>query len=136
MIVDEKKLQFSRFREVSFESSLNINSNSKALISRVDLSRVLSNLLNNAFESLIDYEGVIKLEVFSNQDRVHFKLTDTGVGIPEEILKVLSVGGVSTKKTGSGLGLSSSRRKILELGVPSKFNLILAVGLIFSLVCL
>jgi signal transduction histidine kinase len=116
MIVDEKKIQFSRFSEVKFETLLSISPNSKALITRVDLSRILSNLLNNAFESLIDYEGLIKLEVFTNQERVHFTLTDSGVGIPMEVINALSVGGVTTKKTGSGLGLSSSRKKILELG--------------------
>jgi|GEM_PF-2704314 len=115
MIIDEKRLQFSRFNDVRFETVINIFPQIKALISPVDLSRILSNLLNNAFESLIDYEGLIKLEVVSSRGRINFSLIDSGIGMTSEVLNALS-SGFSTKKTGSGLGLSSSRKKIIELG--------------------
>ncbi len=115
VIIDEKRIHFGRFKDVKFEVSSHIPPDLRSLISSADLSRILSNLLNNAFESLIDYEGTITLSIDTIGGEVTFIIKDSGVGIPEEVVSSLA-SGYSTKKTGSGLGLFSSRKKIIECG--------------------
>ena len=115
MIIEEKRILFSRFSDVTFETSIRMFPNTKTMIKTAELSRVLSNLLNNSFESLIDYEGRIFLEIATDSDKITFKLKDTGVGMSDEVVKAVT-SGYSTKKTGKGFGLFSSRKKILEYG--------------------
>ncbi len=115
MIIDEKKLQFSMFNNIKLHLKENAPLETRTDFSSTDLARILSNLINNSFEALIDYEGVIELEIKSDLGKVVFIVKDDGVGIPAERLKNIN-SGLSSKKSGKGLGLSSSRKKIIEAG--------------------
>ncbi|NCY26744.1 MAG: GHKL domain-containing protein [Alphaproteobacteria bacterium] len=115
MIIDEKKLQFSMFKNIKVSFKDNTPADLRTDFSSTDLARILSNIINNSFEALIDYEGFIELEMKNELGRVFFIVKDDGVGIPEERLKNINSAS-SSKKSGKGLGLSSSRKKILEAG--------------------
>lgn len=71
--------------------------------------RVLSNLLNNAIESL-DGGGTIGVALRADASQVRVTVNDDGKGIPPEVLSRLGERGVSWgKKGGSGLGLSHAK---------------------------
>lgn len=79
-----------------------------------DFKRVLSNLLNNAFEAFQNNaEGKINLCLDVEDNRVKLTIQDNGCGIPPDILPKILTGGVSFDKPhGHGLGLSSAIKMI------------------------
>ena len=80
------------------------------------IEQVLINLVKNALESLQDEESPI-LKVMASQDmhsNVHIRIMDNGPGIIPEALDKIFIPFYTTKKTGSGIGLSLSRQ-IMQL---------------------
>jgi len=78
------------------------------LADRVLLSRALSNLLLNAREAGSE-SGVVEMVVTLAEASVQFEVLDRGSGIPEDLRARLFEPYVSTKRRGSGLGLSLVR---------------------------
>ena len=72
------------------------------------IEQVLINLVINAKEALKDQEdGRIVLSAFLNsKQKVIIKVSDNGTGIPQDVLENIFIPFFSTKKTGSGIGLS------------------------------
>lgn len=88
------------------------------LVIRADagqLEMVLINLLKNAIESLDNRpEPVIRLEAINEGPRVLINVRDNGPGIEPEAIEQIFIPFYTTKKTGSGIGLSLSRQ-IMQL---------------------
>ncbi len=77
-----------------------------------ELSRLVSNLLNNAAES-IDDRGHVIVVLRSTADFVVLEITDTGRGIPEHLMGRLGTRGFTFGKTdGSGLGLYHAKATV------------------------
>jgi signal transduction histidine kinase len=75
------------------------------------LEQVLINLLINAMEALEGVENpVVKLVGRQTEGSVEIQVVDNGPGIPAEILEHIFVPFYTTKKTGSGVGLSLARQ--------------------------
>jgi two-component system, NtrC family, nitrogen regulation sensor histidine kinase NtrY len=75
--------------------------------------QVLINLIKNAAEAMISLSAnkVIELKIARDGHRfVHLHVRDTGNGIPEEDIDQIFIPFYSTKKSGSGIGLSVSRQ--------------------------
>lgn len=75
------------------------------------ISQILLNLLNNAFDAVIDTEKPwIKLEVSVRHDlnRLEFIVTDSGFGIPPEVAEKIMNPFFTTKEVGKGTGLGLS----------------------------
>jgi nitrogen fixation/metabolism regulation signal transduction histidine kinase len=71
------------------------------------IEQVLINLVVNAIEALKDRENaMIVLLATSNNNKVAIKVADNGTGIPDDVLENIFIPFFSTKKTGSGIGLS------------------------------
>jgi two-component system, NtrC family, nitrogen regulation sensor histidine kinase NtrY len=72
---------------------------------------VLINLLKNAIEALSETENP-KLELIGSYDEmaVKIEIIDNGPGIIKEALEHIFVPFYTTKRTGSGIGLSLSRQ--------------------------
>lgn len=72
------------------------------------VEQVLINLVINAKEALKDQtDARIALSAFmSSKQKVIIKVSDNGTGIPEDVLENIFIPFFSTKKTGSGIGLS------------------------------
>ncbi|MDQ4139340.1 MAG: ATP-binding protein [Bacteroidota bacterium] len=78
------------------------------------ISQVLINLIKNAMEACVGCENP-KVEVYAYYDpmennRVRIDVKDNGPGIPEEIIDKIFIPFYTTKKEGSGIGLSLSRQ--------------------------
>lgn len=72
------------------------------------IEQVLINLIINAKEALKDKDDgrIILSASLSNRQKVLIKVSDNGSGIPKDILDSIFIPFFSTKKTGSGIGLS------------------------------
>jgi len=78
------------------------------------LDQVMINLLVNAIEAVKDREEpriILSAEVQNNRTLV--KVTDNGLGMPPELLDKIFIPFFSTRKTGSGIGLSLCKQIML-----------------------
>ncbi len=78
------------------------------------LRRVLDNLVKNAVEAVDRGPGRVALQARRADERIRITVTDTGPGVPEsvELFKLFE----TTKRDGSGLGLSISKQIVLAHG--------------------
>jgi signal transduction histidine kinase len=79
------------------------------------LRRILHNLISNAIESLSNGDGVVTAHVETRRDVVMISITDTGRGMSAAELDRAFRDFHTTKESGTGLGLSSVRRLVMEL---------------------
>lgn len=90
------------------------------LANRVQIQRVLINLLTNAIESMLATRGrprhIAIRSVQLDGQRVQLDVRDSGVGISPEKLAQIFEPFFTSKATGTGLGLSLSRTIIEEHG--------------------
>jgi nitrogen fixation/metabolism regulation signal transduction histidine kinase len=72
------------------------------------IEQVLINLVVNAMEAVKEREEprIILSAYFANNHRTIIKVADNGTGMPEEIVDKIFIPFFSTKKSGSGIGLS------------------------------
>ncbi|MET1015080.1 MAG: ATP-binding protein [Paenisporosarcina sp.] len=63
------------------------------------------NLIKNALEALPS-KGKIRIEHYFENDSIHVKISDNGVGIPKDKIKLLGTPFYSSKSEGTGLGLT------------------------------
>jgi C4-dicarboxylate-specific signal transduction histidine kinase len=81
------------------------------------IEQVLINLINNAIDAAeLTEEKWVKLMITSSGKHLMFEVTDSGTGIPDEVLKKIWNPFYTTKELGrgTGLGLSISHSIILE----------------------
>lgn len=92
------------------------------------VEQVLINLLVNAIEAVKNNNGIKKilLTAEQRQQKILLQVTDNGTGIEQDFLDKIFIPFFSTKKTGSGIGLSLCRQIMLlhkgSISVQSKLN--------------
>jgi len=88
------------------------------------IKQVITNILYNAVESMTGKGGVmsIKTETLSGEEGVTISISDTGGGIPSDILENIFNPFFTTKKYGTGLGLSLSRKIVESHGGTIEIN--------------
>lgn len=72
---------------------------------------VIENLLKNALDAM-EGQGLISVHLGKQDGRILIDITDTGKGIPKNMVHKVFNPGFTTKKRGWGLGLSLSKRII------------------------
>ena len=91
----------------------------KASCDRAQLTQVLTNILNNAIDSIHERQqikpgdGRVKIVVEQKGPNISISIEDNGMGLPEKVRDQLMEPYVTTKKKGSGLGLAIVK-KIME----------------------
>ena len=81
------------------------------------IEQVLINIIKNAKEAVRETEQpMIIIRAFQDQDTVIIKITDNGAGISAEDIDNIFVPFFTTKKEGSGIGLSLSRQIVRAHG--------------------
>ena len=108
-----KNLMSKELEEKGIKFSHNVTPDSLELTADPELvEQVIINLLINAMHSL---DGKEKAEIgltalLDERGKILIKVTDNGPGIPEDVLEKIFIPFYSTKKNGSGIGLSLSRQ--------------------------
>ncbi len=100
------------------------------------LEIVFVNLLMNAVQSIEGNEGKIKVEISDDASDDKFAIisvTDTGIGIPEEIIGKIFEPLFTTKQVGTGLGLSSCKSIIEHHGGTITASSVLGSGSTFTI---
>lgn len=78
------------------------------------IEQVLINLLLNAFDAVKDKDQPrIMLSAYHENEKLYIRVSDNGNGIPPEMLDKIFIPFFSTKKTGSGIGLSFCKQIML-----------------------
>ena len=87
-----------------------------AAVHALDFRVVLSNLLNNAYDS-IERQGEITVRTQINENQVRLLIQDTGQGIPQNIADQLFAEGFSYgKEAGTGRGLFHAKKTLAAWG--------------------
>lgn len=91
------------------------------------LSRIFSNLLNNAFEALPSSAGNIILASRNFHDEIVVYIQDDGIGMDENTLNSVGKRGFTKGKEGfitggSGIGISSAREKLDQISGSLKIT--------------
>jgi signal transduction histidine kinase len=77
-------------------------------IDRDQITQVILNLVNNAFDAMGDEEGQLIVTLLDKEDKVTIEVRDTGPGIPDDIVKKVFEPFFTTKSIGKGTGLGLS----------------------------
>lgn len=73
------------------------------------MKRVFSNIINNAFEAMPD-GGRLTIESTERGENIELSFSDTGKGIPEDVVKKIGSPLFTTKAKGMGLGIAICQR--------------------------
>ena len=103
------------WNEIKYKISLSkdFQATSEIFTDPTQLSQVFLNILLNASQAIdasesIAEKGTIHLTTYEDEKYLYVKIKDNGCGIPKEVLPKIFDPFFSTKKKGSGLGLSVS----------------------------
>lgn len=98
------------------------------------LEQVLINLIVNAMEAVKEQEHPrIVLSAEASGKKVVLKVADNGVGMPEELLDKIFIPFFSTKKSGSGIGLSLCKQIVMLHRGNIQVQSVEGKGTVFSL---
>ncbi|GHU12785.1 hypothetical protein FACS189449_07100 [Alphaproteobacteria bacterium] len=136
-IINEKKCQYQS-ANIKFNFS---NNSSHALFIKGDFlnyARMISNLLNNAAESIEGRDGLVEVNFVEKDQQVEIHIKDNGKGMPKEmvnkILNDVSIG--TTKTSGHGLGMQQIKDTLQKMNgkmlITSTENLGTEFTLIFQ----
>jgi PAS domain S-box-containing protein len=124
----EDALEICKQRFASKDIDLHIDASAEDVVLHArptQISQVLLNLLNNAYDAVESLdERWVRLETKDNGDKVQFVVTDSGLGISQDLREKIFNPFFTTKdpSRGTGLGLSISRNIIRDHGGSMKLN--------------
>ena len=113
--------------------SVELDPELEAWIDGTQIRRVLDNLLLNAVEAMPD-GGAIAITKHKDDSKFIVQISDTGVGIPEEVLpNLFERKFYTTKPHGLGLGLSYCKRTIESHGGSIMVDSVHGKGTVFTI---
>jgi len=117
-IISEKRIQYKNRENIQI--TYDLDADAYGLFSTVSpqvFKRNLSNVIDNAVESM-NGKGLVRVSLHSaSGDKVRITVQDNGSGIPEAVLKDLGKKGKTFgKEKGSGLGLYYAKSAVEEAG--------------------
>jgi two-component system, sporulation sensor kinase A len=91
-------------RKIDIQYCNNENSSFDVLGDKIQIKQVFINLVKNALEA-IDREGMIRISLVMDLDKVVVLVEDNGVGIPKDQIDRIGQSFFTNKEEGTGLGL-------------------------------
>ncbi|MGD6852737.1 MAG: PAS domain-containing sensor histidine kinase [Candidatus Bathyarchaeia archaeon] len=85
------------------------------------MRRILTNLMTNAVQAMQE-DGKLTVTATKKRSNIIIAVSDTGVGIPEEVQARMFTPLFTTKSKGQGLGLAVVKRLVEALGGTIRFN--------------
>jgi len=113
-ITDYMRMRISQSGKITVQLENQLPDDQLIMINPVLFEWVIENLLKNAIDALINQTGAITLRAKLKDNQIIIDIEDTGKGIAPSNLKSVFNPGFTTKKRGWGLGLSLSRRIIVN----------------------
>ena len=110
--------------------SFNIKSLPKINIDPTFTTRALTNLINNALQAMPN-GGQLEITAYQEKSDTFISISDTGVGIPEEVKTKVFTPMFTTKAKGQGLGLAVVKRLVEVQGGSISFESSVGKGSIF-----
>lgn len=135
-LVSEKKLEYQHIPNLLVETKcksvifdLYVSANES------DLSRILSNLVNNAIEAKYENRHIhVQITLESHPQWIEIDVIDNGIGVQKEVLdKIFDRGFSIGKKDGMGLGLANAKKVIESWGGNIVVESTLGSGSIFKI---
>jgi len=99
--IKQKKIQVLK----SYQSPLPL-----CYIDRKLIKQALLNIIINAQQAIENNGGELMIRTSKSKKNIKVDITDTGCGIPKEMINKIFQVYFSTKKTGTGLGLPTTKR--------------------------
>ncbi|MEW5951159.1 MAG: HAMP domain-containing sensor histidine kinase [Elusimicrobiota bacterium] len=124
-VIKEKKRIYPDINFIFTKSGKDIKVN----IDGKDISRIISNLINNGAEAINDKKkGIIEVITKKENGKAKIIVKDNGKGIPEDMINKLGEKGFTYgKEGGNGLGIWDAKNKIESAGgeikISSKINI-------------
>lgn len=112
-MIEESLIQVKVTENIDFE--IKSKSNYKIMVDKSKFIRVLNNLLKNAIEAMPN-GGKLTVAVEEGSSNISIKISDTGIGIPQDKLNNIFRPFQTTKEKGIGLGLNYCKNTIEEHG--------------------
>ena len=135
LIVNEKRLQCAQ-PGLEIRTDIITRETILAEVDGTEFLRALSNLIDNSMEA-IENDGRITVSLREYASEIGVVVSDTGRGIPDDVLANLGQAGVSFGKadgeSGSGLGLHHATTVAEQLGGRLSIQSRLGVGTIVSI---
>lgn len=100
-------------------------------LNQIELSRILSNVMQNSIEARSSSEAHLILDVRMrrSEDKVLLSIKDNGKGIPEPLLpQIFREGATFGKANGHGLGLFSAKKLLKSRGGDIQISSLVDVG--------
>jgi len=112
---DTLELCRERFRSHQVELRVELVPAVWILCSPVQISQALLNLLNNAFDAVLESEAPrwISLRFIRDESRIRILVLDSGPGVPASLIDKIMMPFYTTKEVGKGTGLGLSIAKTL-----------------------
>jgi two-component system, sporulation sensor kinase D len=103
---------YPRFIQENVTCVQDFNEDTTIRVQKKSIQQVLSNLLNNAVDALLDvsHKKEIILSIKEDDDNVYLYISNNGPKISDEIKDELFTPFVTTKSSGTGLGLAICRQ--------------------------
>ncbi len=92
-----------------------VKEHQKVLASYEELFQVIHNIILNAVEA-VNQNGEIEIIAFEYESNILIKIKDNGNGLPEQLKDDPFVGYLTTKESGTGLGLLLSKELTQRMG--------------------
>ncbi|MDQ1281069.1 MAG: hypothetical protein QG670_2333 [Thermoproteota archaeon] len=130
-----KRLVESTLSRMSLPSEIEIEKllrEDRAMLDSALITRVLNNIIINAVQPMLR-GGRLTLATRRNEDSILFSVSDTGVGISEDVRHKLFTPLFTTKSKGQGFGLAVCKRIMEAHGGEISFESEVGTGTIFSI---
>jgi len=104
----------NEFEKHSVETKITVQSDTiQVMADSMLIEQVMINILKNALESFSNIDHVKSIEIrafYNSESKIEIWVQDNGNGIVAEVLDKVFIPFYSTKKTGSGIGLTISKQ--------------------------
>ncbi len=112
-IVAEKRMQYRKNKLLKISEKIGGTLNVFTLVDTSEFKRVISNLIDNAVESIDSTDGLVLIELATEADQCTVRVRDNGRGIPKNYFPKLGTSGFTYGKAGgTGLGLHHAFKTI------------------------
>ncbi|MBC7712498.1 MAG: PAS domain-containing protein [Rhizobacter sp.] len=121
---DTWELCHERFFEAAINIKIDCDASLEVFCSPTQLSQVIMNLLNNSFDAISELKDKwIEIKCTHESGKIFISFTDSGNGIPSQVVDKMMNPFFTTKEVGkgTGLGLSISNGLVETLGGTLKY---------------